>query len=267
MEELIRSTEKLTISNDVVTKNINKNTNILSKKIEEVPKKKNNETYGMSLEYAICEYCNIENKISDERVIMSVVDKYIETIKNYDIDENNVFKFSEITEHIGHKNTFVDFKTKNGLTISVKTNINGSKVCPQKIGQCTKNKWCEYFDIPSISTDNDIKNYIVDNTEKIIKEYYKNLFCCDITIYWNITKAKTFNIIHKNTLMATDIFDYTPTKYTFTHINKKKEWNESSTLKINKKSIGEFQIHNNRNCIKFRFHFANLSKLLFFTAE
>jgi hypothetical protein len=53
-----------------------------------------------------------------------------------------------------------------------------------------------------------------------------------------------------------DVFDFT----------RKINWVESSTLKvlINNKylSIGEFQIHNNRDCIKFRFNMNNLLKYL-----
>jgi hypothetical protein len=39
------------------------------------------------------------------------------------------------------------------------------------------------------------------------------------------------------------------------------EWKESTTLKIGNKSIGEFQIHNNRDCIKFRFNIETLISL------
>jgi len=44
----------------------------------------------------------------------------------------------------------------------------------------------------------------------------------------------------------------------FIHILKGKSWNESTTIKINNKTIGEFQIHNHRDCIKFRWAFENL---------
>jgi hypothetical protein len=35
-------------------------------------------------------------------------------------------------------------------------------------------------------------------------------------------------------------------------------WIESTTLKYNGASIGEFQVHNNRNCFKFRFNLSGL---------
>ena len=47
-------------------------------------------------------------------------------------------------------------------------------------------------------------------------------------------------------------------------------WNESATMKVEYKiedkktilSLGEYQIHNNRNCIKFRFDLKNLLRYL-----
>lgn len=40
------------------------------------------------------------------------------------------------------------------------------------------------------------------------------------------------------------------------------EWNESNTVKYNGISIGEFQVHTNRNCFKFRFNLKNLLGIL-----
>lgn len=73
-----------------------------------------------------------------------------------------------------------------------------------------------------------------------------------------IIKKKTNDIkfIKKNTDINFNIFEYIFTNY----INK---WNESSTIKVRYNSIlyslGEFQIHTNRNCIKFRW---NLNTIL-----
>ena len=40
------------------------------------------------------------------------------------------------------------------------------------------------------------------------------------------------------------------------------DWNESNTVKYNNLSIGEFQVHKNRNCYKFRFNLTNLVKIM-----
>ena len=44
----------------------------------------------------------------------------------------------------------------------------------------------------------------------------------------------------------------------FSHILKNKEWNESTCISINGFTIGEFQVHNHRDCIKFRWAFEKL---------
>ena len=46
------------------------------------------------------------------------------------------------------------------------------------------------------------------------------------------------------------------------HKNTIEKWNESSTIKYMKVSIGEFQIHNNRNIVKFRFNMPKLLEIL-----
>lgn len=41
-----------------------------------------------------------------------------------------------------------------------------------------------------------------------------------------------------------------------------KLWNESNTVKYSNVSIGEFQVHNKRNCFKFRFNMDGINKLI-----
>ena len=42
---------------------------------------------------------------------------------------------------------------------------------------------------------------------------------------------------------------------------KNKKWGESSSISIDNITIGEFQIHNHRDCIKFRWAFENLIEM------
>ncbi|NBO22657.1 hypothetical protein EBU94_04870 [bacterium] len=41
---------------------------------------------------------------------------------------------------------------------------------------------------------------------------------------------------------------------TYSHQDRKKDWEESTTIKYKGNSVAEIQIHNNRNCVKTRFH-------------
>jgi hypothetical protein len=181
-------------------------------------------------------------------------------LNGHDKNEENIFKFRNINKHLGSDNKSVDFLTITNETVSIKTNINGSKICPQNIGQSSRKKWCNYFKLISNKIcDNDIKEYIINNIRDILNSYYNNLFCCDITIYWNKKFPNKFNIINKNSVSK---IDFLMTDIEFSHIINRKVWIESTTIKIANKSIGEFQLHNKRNCIKFRFHLTNLLSLL-----
>ena len=174
----------------------------------------------------------------------------------------------------------------------MKSNYSGDKVAPQRIGQATKKRFMEHFNIPKpedseLSENEIIKKYILENISTMVPEYLKNLNCCDWIIYidgqinknnqqpclgtvtdqflarcrekgYEISSftytVKNVRWFHKKFLQDVQ-FD--PSKFTFTKPTVA-EWNESTTVKYNSVTIGEFQIHNNRDCVKFRFHFKNL---------
>ena len=78
-----------------------------------------------------------------------------------------------------------------------------------------------------------------------------------------------FGSINKRINFA--IFSLIEKKPFHIHLIKKKEfsfthgienWKESTTIKYKKVSIGEYQIHKNRDCIKFRFNFKNMLNFL-----
>ncbi len=250
-------------------------------------KKGNNETLGMSIEMAICKIYKLENNIRETRINKKIVEAAIPYLKK-------ILKKEKITKYTGEKGNKVDFEGED-KTYSVKTNKKRcEKVCPQIIGQTTKNKFLllqtelinklltnnknngnvyekvnkynkvlvninkkQREDIKNNIkvdyTDEKIKNFIVIFVEELLEEYYNNLFCCTKLIYIKydnknfkscvIKKGKKFNIKNKTIRFSKDL----------------QNWKESTTVYIDDISIGEFQIHKNRNCIKFRF---NLNKLL-----
>ena len=227
----------------------------------------NNETFGISTELTICDEYNLANSINLERTnknCVNIVKPVIEKMKS----ETQI----NIIEHWGGNNGSIDFKYKEGnetKTLSVKTNKSksGPKVCPQNIGQPTKKKFLEWFSLPQNSDNIDIKNYIIENTERLIKDYYNNLFCCNklLWIYKNNTNKFDYKLMEKSD------YPFTDNNFTFTRYIKdediknsksKKAWVEGTTVKYNNISIGEFQLHNNRDCIKFRFFMRNLIKFI-----
>jgi len=165
----------------------------------------------------------------------------------------NVFPFE--IKHIaknGNKYDFVSIDDK--INLSAKTTKKDAKVCPQVIGQPSKKKFCEFFGIDLLYGLEQIKIYIETNIKTLLEMYAVNTFDCPI-VYYNK---------HKNTLLFIKLkenINWSNYDISFSHIIKNKKWNESSCIIINGITIGEFQIHNHRDCIKFRWAFEKLLNL------
>tara|TARA_Y100001970_G_C14249145_1_gene870480 strand:- start:3463 stop:4239 length:777 start_codon:yes stop_codon:yes gene_type:complete len=144
------------------------------------------------------------------------------------------------------------------IKLSAKTNKKGGKISPQILGQPTKNTFCKHFELSQKMTQSEIKEYILKNVNKMLSKYYEFTFDADI-LYYSEEKDE---ILFIKMIKEIPWQDY---EIIFTRNSldseSKKFWNESSSISVNKKSIGEFQIHNHRNCIKFRWNFHNLIKL------
>jgi hypothetical protein len=161
--------------------------------------------------------------------------------------------FPQNITHTAEKGARYDFTCKDteGLYLSAKSTKKGDKVCPQVIGQPSKKKFCQHFGIDNSITIPEIKKYIQTNIQSMLQKYFEYTYDCPI-IYYNQ---------HKNLfLFVKKIKDIVWTDYTidFSHIKKEKEWNESTTISIQDVSIGEFQVHNHRDNIKFRWCFENI---------
>lgn len=159
-------------------------------------------------------------------------------------------------KHIASKGNKYDFGSDDGqIYLSAKTTKKDAKVCPQVIGQPTKKKFCEFFNIESGYSLEQIKQYIQTNTISLLDTYLLNTFDCPV-LYYNKRKKMILFIKLKEKI------NWINYEILFSHILKNKVWNESSTININvngrKVSIGEFQVHNNRDCIKFRWCFEKL---------
>ena len=166
----------------------------------------------------------------------------------------NVFPFK--IKHIARNGNKYDFVSidDDKIHLSAKTTKKESKVCPQVIGQPSKNKFCDFFGIDLLYNLEQIKNYIEINVKSLLEIYTLNTFDCPI-VYYNK---------HKNMILFVKLkenINWLNYDISFSHIMKNKKWNESSCIYINGITIGEFQRHNHRNCIKFRWSFEKLLNL------
>jgi hypothetical protein len=187
--------------------------------------------------------------------------------KFYDLEQaeylkERTSKLKEIYPFVTHNNNYLskyDFilKNSNEKFLSAKTTKSRGKVCPQVIGQCSKKNFYKYF---NLDCSYNIKNYIQNNKETLLSRYFEYTFLCPV-LYYN-EKEDELLLINKRQDILWKKYDFE-----FSHIQYNKEWNGSTTLymidEFTEKdiSIGEFQIHNNRDSIKFRWYFDNILHL------
>jgi hypothetical protein len=203
------------------------------------------EDLGKIFEKAICILYKTEYSSNYKYSIPEAIKLAERLIKLKDLVPYNLL-------HIAENRNKYDFQViENNTYLSAKTTKKDGKICPQVIGQPTKKTFCEYFKLDINITLDQIKDHIQINNKYLLKEYSDNTFNCPV-IYYNK---------HKNNLLYICLIkeiEWDQYNIVFSHIIKNKKWNESSTISINNKSIGEYQIHNHRNCIKFRWSFENI---------
>jgi len=183
----------------------------------------------------------------------------------YSMDEANILRsriepllmaFPHKIKHTAKNGSQYDFCGIDDDTIklSAKTTKKDGKVCPQVIGQPSKKKFCDFFGIDISFSLEEIKTHIETNVGNMLSIYFDLTFDCPI-IYYN---QKT-NILQL--IKVIKKIEWSEYLIEFSHRKKNKQWGESSTISINNVTIGEFQVHNHRDCIKFRWAFENLLRV------
>ena len=113
----------------------------------------------------------------------------------YSMEESNVLKtriqhlktaFPYKIKHTAKNGSQYDFCGQDDETIklSAKTTKKDGKVCPQVIGQPSKKKFCEFFNIELSVSLLEIKEYIISNISNMLNIYFDLTFDCPI-IYYN----------------------------------------------------------------------------------
>ncbi len=219
---------------------------------------------GSTVEYIISkvyhEYNDFDSLFNKKSINIEFVETHFQLFEKLKDYYNSLI-------YIGNNNHKYDFKYINKEKeeyVSVKSNFTGKKVCPQIIGQTTLNKYKSYFDLNNILNIENVKSYIIEHIDIILQKYLLNTFHCDI-IYFNINKEKVNLQIIKYNEALLNHFIFKKEDIYFSHIQNNKDWIESTTVYyiFNKimVPIGEFQIHNNRDTIKFRWHFDKILKI------
>lgn len=228
--------------------------------------KENNETLGMSAEGAICDYFMLEKSESFANRTSTLIEEQL-----YPVIEDAFQYIPRPTKHTGsmagnrgeQSKCSYDFELEKEETLSLKTN-KGKMVCPPEVGQPSSKTCLLYFgdffedNLEEVDADS-FKKMVMTHIEKIMPIYVEHLFEAD-WLLWIYKDKKEFKYIaiSKNDIKQ---FEWEQEKFTFTKPTLE-EWNESNTVKYDGLSIGEFQVHTNRKCYKFRFNMPNLLKLI-----
>lgn len=239
----------------------------------------NREVVGVSAEIAIADEFGVP--VPDDyrrRGDKTIINSIRPFVREAFVNEGLAFPI----EFVGEHQSIVDFVLQNGESLSVKTNVSRlDKVAPQKIGQPTINTYFEYlsnrfsFDLNDILNELHLqdspesrkyvfKKYSIDNICCMLDEYWVHLFECDHYIHF-------YRILNKNGIITNNckyiVLNGLPLrpvwdreKITFT--KSVDTWNVSCTVKYDGIGIGEFEVHQSRNCLKFRFNIRGILKLL-----
>lgn len=226
----------------------------------------NNETLGMSAESAICDYFSLPQPESFRTRCSETIKEKLSTVVK------DAFELvPKAIKHTGSESGVrgqqskcsYDFVLEGNKTLSLKTN-KGKMVCPPEVGQPGSKTCLLYFKdflpdgLTEVTSEN-FKKMVFNHISDIIPIYVEHLFDSDWLLWIYLEKSGyKFEAINQS-----DIKEYKWDKDKFSFTKPSIElWNESNTVKYNGITIGEFQIHTHRSCFKFRFHLANLLKLL-----
>lgn len=157
-----------------------------------------------------------------------------------------------------------DFVLEGDKTLSLKTNY-GKMVCPPEVGQPGAETCYMYFKDfieGDEVTEETFKRMVLDHVQDIIPIYLSHLFDSDYLLRIRESPPRSGTYVHTIIRKGTGArFHWDPSRFSFTQPTMK-DWNESNTVRYDGISLGEFQVHKNRNCYKFRFNFDNLLKIL-----
>ncbi len=177
-----------------------------------------------------------------------------------------IAKLPKIDSHEAEGQNPIDFLLTGSKTLSVKSNMRElGKVAPQILGQPTdKTFWAKMphlvplgIDVQELSYQESarlFKSAAQSNIVELLGTYWNLLFHCDYIIWVYEVLGKDGELSNRPKAILLEKIKspaWDETRISFT--KNLDNWNESCTVKYNNVTIGEFQVHNNRNCFKFRF--------------
>ena len=233
----------------------------------------NNETLGATAERTICDIFNLKWKKEDNldsRYNVKLAYMLEDPIRFVFGNENGLpapieYVGSQKGDRLGNSKSPYDFILRGNKTLSLKTNLTGNKVCPPEIGQPSAETCYLYF---KHFTEEDhideliFKKMVFEHIVEMLKMYMDFLFDSDYLLRICVSKRNSlpFDVeVYKKGYGKS--FKWDKGLITFTKPTVE-DWKESNTVKYDGVTIGEFQVHSNRNCFKFRFDLEGLKYIV-----
>lgn len=227
----------------------------------------NNETFGMTFQYAICLHFKIENDISVSRIDKNLLKTFINSKEINKIFKNKPRPIEYLTSSKKFTSPFIsrcphNFLLENEETFSVRTfKGNGKMFAPKVVGQAGDRTFNHFFgDLFSENIDKEnFKKFCLLNINKILPIVVDYALISDYSCWFYRKENKfRYEIIARDDL-ADQTYDYKD--FTFTKPTEE-SWNESNTVKYKGKTVMELQLHKNRSGYKIRLHRVNFPELL-----
>lgn len=237
----------------------------------------NNETIGITAEYALCLLFNLPVELERDRIDFDLTEQFILS----DVIDLFIAADLVLTKHEGKSNGAIDFYGENNgiKTVSLKTlKKKDGKICPAK-SQLTYNSFHTNHTLCPVPEGNltnptpeerPVHNktrwqYIKSNIGNYLNEMQVNMFCCDYTLLIsNCSKTPYAELLTNRNI------DFNDVNITYAHEfyqEKEREGQEKTEFSTNvfgdfngeRVKIGEFQFHfkkenGGRNVVKFRFY-------------
>jgi len=221
----------------------------------------NNETLGIAAEKVICDLTGLASSSIAHRSNPKL-EKRLRPIIQEALEElPNIIEY--IGDHPGKRGgqskSVIDFRCENGEVLSVKTTKGSWKLCPSECGQPGAETFGVYFGhlYGGIINYDKAKKLVLTSIHEMIPIYLEHLFDNDYLLFIYMNRKSGFSIFEKE-----DIPDFRWEKHKFCFSQTQDSWNESCTIYYGNHSLGEFQLHQHRNCYKFRFNIKSLAEIL-----
>lgn len=227
----------------------------------------NNETFGMTFQYAICVEYDLENKISINRIDQKLLSSFLKSniikkiFKGKSKPTKSLYKSKEFTSKFITRCPH-SFLLEKKETFSVKTFMGKGKMfAPKAVGQAGDKTFNHFFGhlYPNEIDRTNFKEFCLQNISEILPIVVDYALVSDYNC-WFYRKNDSFS---HEIIKRDDLPDLTFEKshFTFTKPTAPK-WIESNTVKYKGKTVMELQLHKNRSGYKIRLHRDNLPELL-----